>query len=205
MKNNILILVFSTLCIGNINAQESAIEVFQRASENIISKNNVYYKFMIKSSNESNIFPFNGELYLSGDKHFLNSIEIDQINDGLNVYTIIHDNKEIIVSSLENINFLINFTPYQILNFFMQDFNLDIEISNKDYLITAMDPEQENSTYKIFLDSSDLSINKVEFIENNEITYSFLTLTYDYNLMISPSLFKFEDEEYKGYLIVSQN
>ena len=206
MKNKIFISILFVLCINNTSGQQSALEVFQEASKNILSKKNIYYKFTIKSTEENGIFPLDGELYLSGNKHFINSQKIDQINDGVDVFTIIHENKEVIVSTSENMNFFVNFTPNQILNYFMQGFKLEIEENTSDYyIITARDNEEEDIVYNITLDSSDLSINTVELIKNNKIIYSFLTLTYEYNLKISPSLFKFEKKDYNQYLIVSQN
>ncbi len=194
------------LCISNTSGQQSALEVFEEASKNILLKKNIYYKFTINSTEGNGVFPLDGELYLSGNKHFINTQKIDQINDGTKVFTIIHENKEIIESTPENMNFFINFTPIQILNYFMQGFKLEIEESTSDYyIITARNNEVEDIIYNIVLDSSDLSINTIELIENNKIIYSFLTLTYEYNLKISPSLFKFEKKDYNQYLIVSQN
>ena len=194
------------LCISNTSGQQSALEVFEEASKNILLKKNIYYKFTINSTEGNGVFPLDGELYLSGNKHFINTQKIDQINDGTKVFTIIHENKEIIESTPENMNFFINFTPIQILNYFMQGFKLEIEESTSDYyIITARNNEVEDIIYNIVLDSSDLSINTIELIENNKIIYSFLTLTYEYNLKISPSLFKFEKNDYDQYLIVNQN
>ena len=44
----------------------------------------------------------------------------------------------------------------------------------------------------------------IEKKSNTKIN-SFLTLTYDYNLIVSMSLFKFDKNYYKDYLIVTQN
>ena len=61
--------------------------------------------------------------------------------------------------------------------------------------------------YSIVINSSNLSIEKIEMIEKKSNTKinSFLTLTYDYNLIVSMSLFKFDKNYYKDYLIVTQN
>ena len=44
----------------------------------------------------------------------------------------------------------------------------------------------------------------IEKKSNTKIN-SFLTLTYDYNLIVPLSLFKFDMNYYKDYLIVTQN
>ena len=61
--------------------------------------------------------------------------------------------------------------------------------------------------YSIVINSSNLSIEKIEMIEKKSNTRinSFLTLTYDYNLNVPLSLFKFDLNYYKDYLIVTQN
>ena len=61
--------------------------------------------------------------------------------------------------------------------------------------------------YSIVINISNLSIEKIEMIEKKSNTKinSFLTLTYDYNLIVPMSLFKFDMNYYKDYLIVTQN
>ena len=61
--------------------------------------------------------------------------------------------------------------------------------------------------YSIVINSTNLSIEKIEMIEkkSNVRINSFLTLTYDYNLIVPLSLFKFDITKYKNYLIVPDN
>ena len=73
------------------------------------------YSFKIISENERDLFPISGELYIKKEKYFIDTEEIDQIFDGDNLYTIIHENEEIIVTS--ELNTFFNFTPKQIFNF----------------------------------------------------------------------------------------
>ena len=135
----------------------------------------------------------------------IDTSEIDQIYDGEKFYTIIHENKEIIIST-ENTSFF-NFSPNQIFNFFLKGFDLEIQnINNESYIITAESHEEEEIIYNIFINSN-LSIERIEMIEKetgNQIN-TFLTLTYDYNLNVPFSLFKFELNDYKNYLIVTEN
>ena len=204
--NKILIkIIVILLGFSNLSAQESAIDILKRVKENTLSLQNVYYKFNISSKFENNLFPINGEFYIKQENYLIDTSEIDQIYDGEKFYTIIHENKEIIIST-ENTSFF-NFSPNQIFNFFLKGFDLEIQnINNESYVITAESNEEEEIIYNIFINSN-LSIERIEMIEKetgNQIN-TFLTLTYDYNLNVPFSLFKFELNDYKNYLIVTEN
>ena len=206
-KNNISIkVILFLLGFSNLLAQESAIDILQKVKDNATLIENAKYKFSITSEFKNTLLPINGEFYIKDEKYFIDTPEIDQIYDGKKFYTIIHENQEIIVSNENNTFF--NFTPNQIFIFFLSGFNLQIEkISNNSYFIIAENNQEEDVFYSIVINSSNLSIEKIEMIEKKSNTRinSFLTLTYDYNLNVPLSLFKFDLNYYKDYLIVTQN
>ena len=206
-KNNISIkVILFLLGFSNLLAQESAVDILQKVKDNANLIENAKYKFSITSEFENTLLPINGEFYIKDEKYFIDTPEIDQIYDGKKFYTIIHENQEIIVSNENNTFF--NFTPNQIFIFFLSGFNLQIEkISNNSYFIIAENNQEEDVFYSIVINSSNLSIEKIEMIEKKSNTKinSFLTLTYDYNLIVPMSLFKFDMNYYKDYLIVTQN
>ena len=203
-KNFIKVILF-LLGFSNLLAQESAIEILQKVKDNSTLIENAKYKFVITSEFENNVLPINGMFYIKDEKYFIDTEQIDQIYDGDKFYTIIHENQEIIVSDKDNTFF--NFTPNQIFNYFLNGFELQIEeLLNNSYLIIA-ENNQEDIFYSIVINSANLSIEKIEMIEkkSNVRINSFLTLTYDYNLIVPLSLFKFDITKYKNYLIVPEN
>ena len=203
-KNFIKVILF-LLGFSNLLAQESAIEILQKVKDNSTLIENAKYKFIITSEFENNLLPINGVFYIKDENYFIDTEEIDQIYDGDKFYTIIHENQEIIVSDKDNTFF--NFTPNQIFNYFLNGFELEIEkLLNNSYLIIA-ENNQEDIFYSIVINSANLSIEKIETIEkkSNVRINSFLTLTYDYNLIVPLSLFKFDITKYKNYLIVPEN
>ena len=206
VKNKILIkFIVILLGFSNLSAQESAVDLLEKVNKNVLSLDNVYYKFKISSKFENNILPISGEFYIKQESYLIDTNEIDQIYDGEKFYTIIHENKEIIIST-ENTSFF-NFSPNQIFNFFLKGFDLKRQnISNDKYFIAAESIEEEEIIYNLFIDSN-LSIEKIEMIEKEtgEEINRFLTLTYDYNLNLPLSLFKFDFKDYKDYLIVTEN
>lgn len=204
-KNFIKVILF-LLGFSNLLAQESAIEILQKVKDNSTLIENAKYKFIITSEFENNLLPINGVFYIKDENYFIDTEEIDQIYDGDKFYTIIHENQEIIVSDKDNTFF--NFTPNQIFNYFLNGFELQIEeLLNNSYLIIAENNQEEDMFYSIVINSTNLSIEKIEMIEkkSNVRINSFLTLTYDYNLIVPLSLFKFDIAKYKNYLIVLEN
>jgi len=205
-KNKILIkFIIILLGFSNLSAQESAVDLLKRVNKNVLSLDNVYYKFEISSKFENNILPIRGEFYIKQESYLIDTNEIDQIYDGEKFYTIIHENKEVIISA-ENTSFF-NFSPNQIFKIFLKGFDLKRQnISNDIYFIAAESIKEEEIIYNLFINSN-LSIKKIEMIEKEtgEEINKFLTLTYDYNLNVPLSLFKFDINDYEDYLIITEN
>ena len=169
---------------------------------NAINIEDAYYKFNITSENENDLFPISGELYIKKDKYFIDSEEIDQIFDGNKLYTIIHENQEIIITSDSNTFF--NFTPKQVYNFFKDDFEIEIEESQDiSYNLIARNLINKDLFYKIIIDSNLLFLKKIE-IKNrdNQTISSFLTLSYKFNLSLPSSLFKFDKNKFNKYEVI---
>lgn len=169
---------------------------------NAMNIENSYYKFNITSENENDLLPLSGELYIKKEKYFIDTEEIDQIFDGDKLYTIIHENEEIIVSSDSNTFF--NFTPKQIFNFFKDDFEIEIKKSQGvSYNLIARNLIQEDLVYEIIIDSNLLSIKRIDVKNRDNLTLSsFLTLSYKFNLSLPSSLFKFDKNNYNDYMLI---
>ena len=118
---------------------------------NAMNVEDAYYEFNITSEIENDLFPISGELFIKKEKYFIDTEEIDQIFDGDKLYTIIHENEEIIVTSDSNTFF--NFTPKQIFNFFKDDFKIKVEESQgESYILIARNLIQDDLVYKIIID-----------------------------------------------------
>jgi len=201
-SNLINFLLLGLFSFFSLNGQNSGIQLLEEVMNNAMNIEDSYYKFNITSENENNLLPLSGELYIKKEKYFIDTEEIDQIFDGDKLYTIIHENEEIIVSSDSNTFF--NFTPKQIFNFFKDDFEIEIEESQDFSLnLTARNLIQEDLIYEIIIDSNLLSIKRID-IKNrvNLILSSFLTLSYKYNLSLPSSLFKFDKNKFNDYMLI---
>ena len=205
VKNKILIkFIVILLGFSNLSAQVPAIDILERVRENAFSLENVYYKFEISSKFENNILPISGEFYIKQGSYLIDTREVDQIYDGEKFYTIIHKNKEIIIST-KNTSFF-NFSPNQIFNYFLKGFDLTNQNITGDFYHITAESKEEEIFYNLFINSN-LSIERIDMIEKEtgEEINRFLTLTYDYNLNLPLSLFKFDLKDYKDYLIVTEN
>ena len=181
---------------------QSAEEILEIALDRSLTLNNSYYKFLIKSEVESPLLPMSGELFIKGEKYFIDTKAIDQIYDGENIFTIVHENQEIIVGNVDIS--LFSFTPNQIFNFFLEDYILNINSGSKRHVIEAKNRDENNIIYFISIDSSNYSIEKIEMKDllSGQIINTFLTLTYDYNLTVPLSLFNFDISNYDNYILI---
>ena len=203
MVNNLNILKAIILIIFGINYVfcQSAKEILKITQEKTLMLTDSYYKFKIESKVDNPMLPITGELFTKGEKYFIDTKYIDQVYDGENIFTIVHENQEIIIGNLDIP--LFKFTPYQLLNFFKEDHKLDNISNSKKYIIKAVS-EGEGIIYFISINSLNYSIEKIEMMDlsSEQIINTFLTLTYDYNLSVPLSLFKFDIKKYENYTIV---
>lgn len=202
-RNNLInFLLLGLFSFFSLNGQSNGIQILEEVMNNAMKIKDANYSFKIISENEKDLFPISGELYIKKEKYFIDTEEIDQIFDGDKLYTIIHENEEIIVSSDSNTFF--NFTPKQIFNFFKDDFEIETE-ENQDFSLNliARNLIQEDLFYKIIIDLNLLSIKRID-IKNrdNLILNSFLTLSYKYNLSLPSSLFKFDKNKFNDYMLI---
>ena len=202
-RNNLInFLLLGLFSFFSLNGQSNGIQILEEVMNNAMKIKDANYSFKIISENEKDLFPISGELYIKKEKYFIDTEEIDQIFDGDKLYTIIHENEEIIVTSDSNTFF--NFTPKQIFNFFKDDFEIETE-EGQDFSLNliARNLVQEDLFYKIIIDSNLLSIKRID-IKNrdNLILNSFLTLSYKYNLSLPSSLFKFDKNKFNDYMLI---
>ena len=202
-RNNLInFLLLGLFSFFSLNGQNNGIQVLEEVMNNAMKIKDANYSFKITSENANDLFPISGEIYIKKEKYFIDTEEIDQIFDGDKLYTIIHENEEVIVTSDSNTFF--NFTPKQIFNFFKDDFEIEKE-EGQDFSLNliARNLVQEDLFYKIIIDSNLLSIKRID-IKNrdNLILNSFLTLSYKYNLSLPSSLFKFDKNKFNDYMLI---
>ena len=203
MVNNLNIFKALFLLIFGINYIfcQSAEEILKITQEKSLMLTDSYYKFKIESKFDNPMLPIMGEIFTKGEKYFIDTESIDQIYDGENILTIVNENQEIIINNSDIP--LFNLTPNKLLNFFIEGHKLDNISNSKNYIIKATS-EDDGIIYFISINYLNYSIEKIEMKDtsSNEVINTFLTLTYDYNLSVPLSLFKFDINKYENYTIV---
>jgi outer membrane lipoprotein-sorting protein len=202
-RNNLInFLLLGLFSFFSLNGQNNGVQVLEEVMNNVMKIKDANYSFKITSENANDLFPISGEIYIKKEKYFIDTEEIDQIFDGDKLYTIIHENEEIIVTS--DLNTFFNFTPKQIFNFFKDDFEIEIKNSQGvSYNLIARNLIQEDLVYEIIIDSNLLSVKKIEIKNRDNLTLSsFLTLSYKFNLSLPSSLFKFDKNKYNDYMLI---
>lgn len=205
MKSGINFNKFLLICLFSLyslNGQKKGIQILEEVMNNSMNIEDSNYRFIITSESENDFFPISGELYIKKEKYYIDTEEIDQIYDGNKLYTIIHENEEVIITSDSNTFF--NFTPKQVFNFFKDDFEIEIkETQDVSHYLIARNLVKENLVYRIIIDSKLLSIKRIEIRNKDDLTLSrFLTLSYKFNLSLPSSLFKFDKNKFKDYIII---
>ena len=201
-SNFINFLLLGLFSLFSLNGQNNGIRVLEEVMNNAMDVKDAYYRFNISSENGNDLFPISGELYIKKEKYFIDTQEIDQVFDGQKLYTIIHENEEIIVTSDSNTFF--NFTPKQIFNFFKDDFEIEIKEDQVfSWNLVARNLIQEDLVYNIIIDSNLLSIKRIDIKNRDNVTLSsFLTLSYKFNLSLPSSLFKFDETKFNNYMLI---
>ena len=203
LKNKFIkLLIIFFIGILDLQSQISGLDILNKVEKNIFEIQNAYYNFKIVSDTQSDLFPIYGEYFFEKGKYIIKTDEIDQLYDGIFFYTIVHENKEIIKSSDES--YFLNLIPDQILKRLSKDFFIEIETTDTlSYYLNAHDNINPNLLFKVKINKENFSVEKIDLSDSNNILInSFLTISYSFNLKLTPSLFKFDSNKYPNYLII---
>ena len=203
LKNKFIkLLIIFFIGIIDLQSQISGLDILNKVEKNIFEIKNAYYSFKVESDTESDIFPIFGEYFFEKGRYFIKTDQIDQLYDGFFFYTIVHENKEIIKNSDES--YFLNLIPNQILKRLSKDFSIEIDdIDTFSYYLNAKNTTNSNLLFKVKVNKENFSIEKIDLIDsNNFLVNSFLTISYNFNLKLNPSLFKFDLNKYPNYFII---
>ena len=146
----------------------------------------------------------NGIIEIKDGKYRLRFMDIEQISDSKNIYTIIDENKEILISKIsEEDNFL---KPSNLLNFFEDGYYYQNTFSNdnkKNTQISLTPIEKNSDKLKILMTINPEKKEILEVIEydksNNKTVIKINSILF--NSMIENEKFVFYKSKYPGYHI----
>ena len=200
--------LFLSLCI-QAQTPEAAKKLLDEVSKTISGFQNLTFDFtyVLENRQENIRQETKGSATISGDFYKLNFLGNEQLFDGEKTYTIIPENEEITISSLEDDNdFGIN--PSKLLVFYREGyaFQWDIKQNVKNRIIqfVKLIPIEENKDLKYLLLGIDLKTKTIFRLIEITTSQTRTTLTLKNlktNMTLRSDFFDFDVSKYPDYYI----
>ena len=200
--------LFLSLCI-QAQTPEAAKKLLDEVSKTISGFENLTFDFtyVLENRQENIRQETKGSATISGDFYKLNFLGNEQLFDGEKTYTIIPENEEITISSLEDDNdFGIN--PSKLLVFYREGyaFQWDIKQNVKNRIIqfVKLIPIEENKDLKYLLLGIDLKTKTIFRLIEITTSQTRTTLTLKNlktNMTLRSDFFDFDVSKYPDYYI----
>jgi len=203
----IIILIFSF----NINAQNDprAEKLLSKVSNKIdlAESYKIDFKYTLENKLEGINQDANGTVTIQGDNYLLNFMGITQICDSNNVYSIVPENEEVIISSIEEEEEQ-TIKPSKLLNFYRKGYlilwdKLQSDYENKVQFVKLI-PSDSNSDIDYLLlgiNISNNNISKLIEIGKNKTKTILNVNSIVFDPAIEKDIFIFDENNYTDYYI----
>lgn len=203
----IIILIFSF----NINAQNDprAEKLLSKVSNKIdlAESYKIDFKYTLENKLEGINQDANGTVTIQGDNYLLNFMGITQICDSNNVYSIVPENEEVIISSIEEEEGQ-TIKPSKLLNFYREGYlilwdKLQSDYENKVQFVKLI-PSDSNSDIDYLLlgiNISNNNISKLIEIGKNKTKTILNVNSIVFDPAIEKDIFIFDENNYTDYYI----
>lgn len=203
----IIILIFSF----NINAQNDprAEKLLSKVSNKIdlAESYKIDFKYTLENKLEGINQDANGTVTIQGDNYLLNFMGITQICDSNNIYSIVPENEEVIISSIEEEEEQ-TIKPSKLLNFYREGYlilwdKLQSDYENKVQFVKLI-PSDSNSDIDYLLlgiNISNNNISKLIEIGKNKTKTILNVNSIVFDPAIEKDIFIFDENNYKDYYI----
>ena len=203
----IIILIFSF----DINAQNDprAEKLLSKVSTKIdlAESYKIDFKYTLENKLEGINQDANGTVTIQGDNYLLNFMGITQICDSNNVYSIVPENEEVIISSIEEEEEQ-TIKPSKLLNFYREGYlilwdKLQSDYENKVQFVKLI-PSDSNSDIDYLLlgiNISNNNISKLIEIGKNKTKTILNVNSIVFDPVIEKDIFIFDENNYTDYYI----
>jgi len=203
----IIILIFSF----DINAQNDprAEKLLSKVSNKIdlAESYKIDFKYTLENKLEGINQDANGTVTIQGDNYLLNFMGITQICDSNNVYSIVPENEEVIISSIEEEEEQ-TIKPSKLLNFYREGYlilwdKLQSDYENKVQFVKLI-PSDSNSDIDYLLlgiNISNNNISKLIEIGKNKTKTILNVNSIVFDPVIEKDIFIFDENNYTDYYI----
>ncbi len=195
---------FLTITAFSQNSKK-AVNLLNEVSEKVASYKNISltFDYLLDNKKEKIHQRTTGEVSIQGDHYHLNFMGIERIYDTKKVFTIIHDDKEVVISnaSSEDEN---EFTPSKILTFYKKGYTFkwgDLKtINQKKIQFVKLIPQNvtaENKYILLGIDTKTKNINQVVYANKNNTLTTFKIRSFKTNTDFPKDKFIFDETKYK--------
>lgn len=211
MKKRIVLLLLSTLLSLQLKAQntEAAQQLLDEVSAKIASFETMAFEFdyVLENRQENIKQETNGSVTVSGDRYKLLFLGAEQMFDGKKTYTIVPDNEEITISSMEETED-IGINPSKLLYFYKEGyaFQWDIKqiVMGRTIQFIKLIPTEENKEVEYLLLGIDLlkkTIYRLIEIGSNQTRTTLTISNFVSNIKLAADFFTFDPSAYPDYYI----
>jgi len=188
---------------------QSAQSLLKEVDSKVKSYKNIEIDFKYALTNEAEGVnqQTKGNVVLEGDSYALNLLGAKQISDGLRVYTIVPEDEEVTISSIndqdENV-----ITPSKMLSFFNEGYTQKMDITQKvngrtiQYVkLTPMDSNSEVRHTLLGVDTTTKHIYRLIIVQKNDTKVTITVNSFKSNQPLSANAFVFDESKYTDYYI----
>ncbi len=195
-----ILFVFVTGVVTMVFAQKvdsNAKNILDVVSAHYKSKNAIYFKFIYATAGKNET----GEFYISKDKYRLKIMGSEQIFDGNKIYSINEEEQEVTVSKTNNGENILS--PMSYLEAYKKNYNIIYVSKKNNQDIIKLTPIKNNKIKQVllYINFAKKQIEKVEQYTANNAKTSIIISQYKENIAVSSSVFSFNKNQYKNYLI----
>lgn len=209
MKKVISLILFLAISFSLHAQDKKAKDLLDKVTTKIKSYNNIVidFKYSLYNAKENINKESKGNVILDGDKYYLNFMGITKIYDGKKTYTIVPEDEEITISSIDekDENAI---TPSKMLTFFNTGFkyywDIPQDVKGRKIQYIKLIPNNSKDTRKEILlgiDSQTNTIYNVIEIGKNGTKTTLTVNSFKTNQPLSKNQFTFVSSKYPNYYI----
>jgi len=211
MRKQIVLLLFTSVLSIQLNAQDTkaAQKLLDEVSTKIASSETMTFEFdyVLENRQENIKQETNGSVTVSGDLYKLLFLGAEQLFDGKKTYTIIPENEEITITSVEETED-IGINPSKLLYFYKEGyaFQWDIKqnLMGRTIQFIKLIPTEENKDVDYLLlgiDTVKKTIYRLIEIGSNQTRTTLTISNFVPNVKLTSNFFEFDASLYPDYYI----
>ena len=211
MRKQIVFLLFTSILSIQLNAQDTkaAQKLLDEVSTKIASFETMTFEFdyVLENRQENIKQETNGSVTVSGDRYKLLFLGAEQLFDGEKTYTIVPENEEIIITSIEETED-IGINPSKLLYFYKEGYSFQWDIKQnvmgRTIQFIKLIPTEENKDVDYLLlgiDTIKKTIYRLIEIGSNQTRTTLTISNFVSNVKLAANFFKFDSSLYPDYYI----